>query len=76
MEIKINDDNGFELDEYDGKFSLMPTRKGYKQWAKYRKGKDEYQEKDWPVKVILGDREQAIRVCKEILQQLESDVPF
>lgn len=76
MEIKIDDNNGFEFEEYDGKWSLMPTRKGYKQWAKYRKGKDEYQEKDWPVKVTLGNREQAIRVCKKILQQLESDVPF
>lgn len=57
--IKTGEKTGIKVEEYKGIISLSAQREGngkyWAEWAKYRKGKDAYQEKDWPVKVSLGD---------------------
>jgi hypothetical protein len=73
--IPTSDKDGVKLEEYNNVYSLVSYRNEYEQWAKYRVGKDKYADKDWPVKVSLGDRETAVRALKEIIAQVE-DVPF
>jgi len=88
MEIKTTDFDGIKLSEYQGKYSIEALRTKdenfYPVWAKYQKGRDEFQEKSWPVKIVLGDKENAIGALKQILSELEigsqqaplDDVPF
>jgi len=85
MEIKTTEYDGVELVEYQGKYSIEALRtkdeKFYPVWAKYQKGRDEFQEKSWPVKIVLGDRETAIKALKMMLDALETpqqteDAPF
>ena len=73
--IATNSHEGIKLEEYKGAYSLSAQRdnngKYWPIWAKYRKGRDEYQEKDWPVKVTLGDRATAIGALKMIMAEIE-----
>lgn len=79
MEIKTTDYDGIYLEEYNGKYSINALRvsneKFYTVWAKYTKGKDVYQEKDWPVKVNLGDKETAKTTLLNLLAEL-GEAPF
>lgn len=74
-EFKTDDFNGVRLTEYQGKYSIEALRhkdgKFYPVWARYQKGKDELQEKSWPVKVVLGDKETAIKTLIAMLDELE-----
>lgn len=79
--IGTGNGNGIKLEEYQGNFSLTSQREKdgnfYGQWATYQIGKDKHAEKDWPVKVALGDRETAIGVLQMLLAELQNqDVPF
>ncbi len=86
--IPVNDYDGIKLDEYNGKYSLLFCRVkkdgSYEsQWAKYSKRKGDYQDKDWPIKVPLGDKKTAIGALEMILSYLrgekslsKDDVPF
>lgn len=73
-----------ELSAYQGVYSLIASREGqdgnvYQQWGKMRIGKNKYADKDWPVKVTLGDQKTAVAVLKQIINQIElggEDVPF
>lgn len=80
MDYKTTDYDGVTLSEYNGKYSIEALRhkdgKFYPVWAKYQKGKDELQEKSWPVKTILGDKETAKTTLLKMLAELgETDVP-
>jgi hypothetical protein len=81
MIIRVDEKNSVELEEYQGTYSLASLRQGTdgkdykKQWAKYRAGRDKYQDKDWPVKVTIGDRYAAIALCQSILAELSGNVP-
>ena len=81
MEHKTTDFDGVRLSEYQGKYSIEALKAGkedkfYSVWARYQKGKDELQEKSWPVKVTLGDREKAKTTLLLMLAELgEADVP-
>ena len=65
---------GIKLEEYQGTFSLSAQKESngeyYVQWAKFKTGKDTYADKDWPVKVTLGDRATAIGVLQMLLKEL------
>ena len=80
MEYRTTDYDGVRLSEYNGKYSIEALKaskdgKFYSIWAKYRNGKDSYQEKNWPVKVILGDREKAKTTLLKMIAEIgESDV--
>lgn len=79
--IAANKYEGVKMEEYKGAYSLLAMKGSdgtyYPMWAKYRKGKDAYQDKDWPVKVSLGDKESAIAILKTLLIELGADdVPF
>ena len=80
MEIKTTDFDGIKLSEYQGKYSIEALRakdeKFFPVWAKYQKGRDEFQEKNWPVKVVLGDKESAIVTLKTMLDELEAQSPL
>lgn len=75
METKTTDFDGVKLTEYKGKYSIEALRvnedKMYPVWAKYQKGRDEFQEKSWPVKVVLGDKATALATIKEIYKEIE-----
>jgi hypothetical protein len=79
-EIKTTDFDGIKLSEYQGKYSIEALRakdeKFFPVWAKYQKGRDEFQEKSWPVKVVLGDKESAIVTLKTMLDELEAQSPL
>jgi hypothetical protein len=80
-DFKTDEFNGVRLTEYNGKYSIEALKAGkedkfYPVWARYQKGKDELQEKSWPVKVNLGDREKAKTTLLMMLAELgEADVP-
>jgi hypothetical protein len=80
-DFKTDEFNGVRLTEYNGKYSIEALKAGkedkfYSVWARYQKGKDELQEKSWPVKVNLGDREKAKTTLLMMLAELgEADVP-
>ncbi|MFA5307726.1 MAG: hypothetical protein WC365_09815, partial [Candidatus Babeliales bacterium] len=73
--IKTGEKSGIKVEEYNGIISLSAQREGngkyWGEWAKYKKGKNEYQEKDWPIKVILGDKETALKALREIYAVIE-----
>ena len=66
--------SGVKLEEYKGTYSLTAQQEGngkyWPTWAKYKKNKDEYQEKDWTVKVTLGSQETAIATLTWLLKEL------
>lgn len=77
---------GFVLEEYNGKYSLALAHryndKIFKEWCKREFGKGN--EKNVPVKVEIGNREEAIANLLLVLGELgykppvagEEDVPF
>lgn len=79
-EIKTTDFDGVKMSEFKGKYSIEALKakddRFYPVWARYQKGKDELQEKSWPVKVNLGDKETAKTTLLSLLAELgEADVP-
>lgn len=71
---------GVELTEYKGELSLVSLYEGSdgkfrKQWVKFHKGKNDYQEKDWPLKISLGDRKTAAVVLQVLLKQVLGEDP-
>jgi len=76
--ISTRNGNGIILEEYKGNYSLSSMREGQDgvfraQWATYQLGKDKHADKDWPVKVNLGDRATAIGALKMLLAELEEN---
>jgi hypothetical protein len=67
--------SGVILEEYKGEIALVATREGndgkhYKQYATYQMGKDKHAEKDWPVRVSLGNTATAIATLRMLLAEL------
>ena len=64
----------FELVEYKGKYSLVSVREYngnyYQNWCKIELGKDKHlSDKSQPVKIELGNKEEAINACNWLLKQ-------
>jgi hypothetical protein len=81
--IKTGEKTGLKVEEYKGIISLSAQNvvgdRNYAVWAMYQKGKGEFQEKAWPVKVTLGTKENALEVLRQIAVAagvLSEDVPF
>lgn len=78
--IATGDKSGIKLEEYKGSYTLVAHQenngKYWASWAKYKKGKDDYMDKDWPVKVTLGDKATAVGALKMLLKELGEDSPF
>jgi len=76
MELISTQYDGAKLQKYKGIFELVAIKAGrdknYPVWAKYKKNKDEYQQKDFPVKVVLGDKQTAITNLKALISAIES----
>ena len=76
MTHKTTPYDAVKVSEYLGKFTIEAHKvvkdKTYAIWAKYQKSKDEFQDKSWPVKVVLGDKEQALAVLKTMIKEIES----
>jgi len=74
MDYKTTEYDGLTLSEYKGTYSLDALRtkddKFYTVWAKYQKGRDEFQDKAWPVKVILGNKEQSKTTLLKLIAEL------
>ena len=78
-DFNTTDKDGVSLEEYKDTYSLISTRAGsdgkqYKQYATYQIGRDKHAEKDWPVKVTLGDRAQVVAVARWLLAEMGADV--
>ena len=78
--IEINDKDSIGLDLYDtdGSYSLISQWKGNDgehrfNMALYKKSKDEYQDKAWPIKVKLGDKATAVATLLAILERLTGE---
>jgi hypothetical protein len=73
--ISTAKDTGIKLDVYNGVYSLTAQRenqgKFWPVWAKFKKGKEAYQDKDWPVKVTLGDKETAKGVLRMLFKEID-----
>lgn len=81
--IKTGEKTGVKVEEYKGIISLSAQNivgdKTYAVWALYQKGKGEFQEKAWPVKVTLGTKENALETLRQIAVAagvLDESVPF
>jgi hypothetical protein len=82
-EYLTGEKDGIAVEEYNGKWSIIAMHNGYKEWAKYRVGKEKYADKDWTVKVNIGNRDKAIEVLTAILAEIRGvegadgdDAPF
>ena len=82
-EFRTTEYDGIRLREYKGTYSIEALRSKddnfYPVWAKYQKGRDEFQDKAWPVKVILGNKEQAKTTLLNMLAELgeqQTDIPI
>jgi hypothetical protein len=82
-DILTTDKDGVRLAEYKGVYSLTSIRIGgdgkmYEQWATYQTGKNKHAEKDWPVKVTLGEKDVALGALKAAIAEIggESEAPF
>jgi hypothetical protein len=76
--MNTTDKDGIVVEEYKGVYSLISTRAGsdgkqYKQYATYQTGKDKHADKDWPVKVVIGDKETAIKTIAAIYKELTGE---
>jgi predicted AAA+ superfamily ATPase len=87
MDYKTTEYDGITLSEYKGTYSIEALKtkddKFYPVWARYQKGRDEFQDKAWPVKVILGTKEQAKTTLLKLIAELgneqaplDDSVPF
>jgi hypothetical protein len=83
--IEVGKDKAVKLEEYNGVYSLSQHRnyngKWYWQEVKMKIGKDSIADKFTPQKVLLGDKETALNVLKQIYAEiagsaLEDDTPF
>ena len=83
--VRTSEKGGFEVQEYNGKWSLCSAWEGKDgtvrvNWGKRQMGKDQYAEKATPIKVDLGDKEAAIGALLTALKQITgkeySDAPF
>ena len=65
-----------EVQEYMGKYSVAAFKltkgQAYPVWAKYQKSKNEFQDKSWPVKINLGDKDAAIATLKMMIKLIEN----
>jgi hypothetical protein len=77
--IATGKNSGVKLESYKDVYSLSAQNenngKYWPIWAKYKKGKDGYQDKDWPVKITLGNKETAIATLTMILKEISGSVP-
>lgn len=83
MEFYLTDDKwkqGAMLNEYGGMYSIVSAKKGSDgnvnmQWC-HASGKDKKPvEKAMPLKIMLGDKNQAIAVLTSMLKELGADIP-
>ena len=76
MIINTTQYDAVEVQEYMGKYSVTAHKlvKGtpYPVWAKYQKSKTEFQDKSWPVKINLGDKDAAIATLKMLIKLIEN----
>jgi len=76
MMIPTTPYDAVEINEYMGKYSINALKivkdKTYPVWAKYQKTKNEFQDKSWPVKVNLGEKDQAIATLKTLIKMIEN----
>jgi hypothetical protein len=72
--IATGKNSGVKLESYKDVYSLSAQNenkgKYWPVWAKYKKGKDGYQDKDWPVKITLGNKEMAIATLTMLLKEI------
>jgi hypothetical protein len=72
---------GILIEEYNEEYAIYLAQKGddgrvYKRWCKMQIKKDEFTEKALPVKINLGNQNEAIEALKWLLEQLNGDSPF
>ena len=76
MTYKTTNYDAVQVDEYMGKYSISSHRvsndKVYANWARYQTKKDEFNERAWPVKVVLGEKEMAIATLKAMIKEIEN----
>lgn len=75
--IRTGNKNGVLLEEYKGTYSLQAQRESndgrfFTQWAKPQIGKDVYGDRAQPVKVVLGDKNTALGVLKDLIREIEA----
>ncbi len=73
--VRTSEKGGFEVQEYNGKWSLASAWEGKDgtvrvNWGKRQNGKDQYAEKATPIKVDLGDKEAAEGALLSALKQI------
>jgi hypothetical protein len=72
--ISTGKHSAIKLEVYQEVYSLSAQNeskgKYYPVWATYKKNKDEYQTKDWPVKVTLGLKPEATAALLMILKEI------
>jgi hypothetical protein len=73
--ITTKDKHGIKLEEYEGVYSLTACYNGYTQWGKQKVNKTDYSEKDRPIRVVLGDKDQAVKALLDIVNKIE-EAPF
>ena len=88
--VRVNERGGFIINEYNGSFSLVSAWEGKdgvirKNWAKYQKGKDEYEDKARPIKIELRSKDNAEQSLlttlkaitgKSYIEKPADDAPF
>ena len=76
MIINTTQYDAVEVQEYMGKYSVtahkLTNGKAYPVWAKYQKTKNEFQDKSWPVKINLGEKDAAIATLKMLIKMIEN----
>jgi hypothetical protein len=73
--VRTSEKGGFEVQEYNGKWSLASAWEGKDgtvrvNWGKRQMGKDQYAEKATPIKVDLGDEKTATGALLSALKQI------
>ena len=73
--VRTSEKGGFEVQEYNGKWSLCSAWEGKDgtvrvNWGKRQMGKDQYAEKATPIKVDLGDEKTATGALLSALKQI------
>ena len=73
--VRTSEKGGFEVQEYNGKWSLCSAWEGKDgtvrvNWGKRQMGKDQYSEKATPIKVDLGDAQTATGALLSALKQI------
>jgi len=69
---------GLAIDEYNGTISIASVRqydgKCYQRWCKPQIGKDKFSDKALPMKITIGNAEQAERLIRVIAEAFGIDV--